>query len=506
MEGCLTPSDFCCIISTGGFMKKFFVVIAAFLIAGLLLTGCGDEDNGGVSKEPAQGKLLILQAYGNGAADGDSPAGVSHSFVELYNISDEAIDLNGIGLYFADGIRGDDVTEDGPWKRLALSGSIPAKGSFLILGAKHSDLSATRYKIDDGYGDINDDALVLSRRGFKVALVRSQEPSLAVQNPFNDGKPVSGYIDMVGALNNPDANPPDHIFGYEKAPARCSASEAVRRRDRTDLDDNSTDFIAARYASGSGFTDEMLELRRPRKTVDGAWDPFAAPAEKPSTEGSMIFQVFGMYADNDSAPTHSFIELYNNSDVAIPLSSFSVHWANGISAAPLEQDVWYKINLTDNVPAKSSYLILGKQVVNIFTDDPPNGRLDLTGVTADLNDQDFKMSNRSYKIALMSNQNDITMANPWGMQECVDLVSAINTAGTDSVTAAKGEADLAAVNAASGGSRTISKQKSFRRTSLLVTDVTLTDFTSKAYNNLSLDDIEKFRPRTTADGAWTPGF
>jgi hypothetical protein len=489
-------------------MKKFFVVIAAFLSVGLILAGCGNGDDKGVSKEPAQGKLLILQAYGNGPADGDSPAGVSHSFVELYNISDEAIQLDGVGLYFADGIRGNDVTEDGPWNRLALSGSIPAKGSFLILGAKHSDLSATRYKIDDGYGDINDDALVLSRRGFKVALVRSSEPSLTLQNPFNDGNPVSGYIDMVGALNNPEANPPDHIFGYEKAPARCSASEAVRRRDRTDLDDNSTDFIAARYASGSGFSDEMLELRKPRNAVAGSWDPFEEPQVKPSTEGLMIFQVFGMYADNDSAPTHSFIELYNNSDAPIPLGSFSVHWANGISTAPLEQDVWHKINLSESVPAKCSYLILGKQVVDAATiadTTNTNGRLDLSGVTADVYAQDFLMSNRSYKIALMSNQNDLVEDNPWGDVGCVDLVSAINTSGADSVTAAKGEDDQAAVNAASGGASTISKQKSFRRTSLLITDVTLTDFTSIAYNNLSLD-VEKFRPRTTADGAWTPEF
>jgi hypothetical protein len=492
-------------------MKKLFVVIAAFLIASLMLAGCEDGDDNGVSKEPAQGKLLILQAYGNGPLDGDSPAGVSRSFVELYNISDEALDLNGIGLYYADGIRGNDVTEDGPWKRLALRGSIPAKGSFLILGAEHSDLSATRYKIDDGYGDINNDALVLGRRGFKVALVRSKEPSLAVQNPFNDGKPVTGYIDMVGALNNPDATPPDHIFGFEKAPARCSASEAVRRRDPTDLDDNSTDFIAARYASGSGFTDEMLELRRPRNAAVGSWDPFADPPEKPSSKVLMIFQTFGMHAPNDSAPTHSFIELYNNTNEDIILDTYSVHWANGPSTnnnAPTEKDVWHKINLSGSVPAKNSYLILGPQVVDAakIADNTTDGRLDLTGVTADVNDQNFLMSNRSYKIALMANQSDITVPNPWGDANCVDLVSAINTAGTDSVTAAKGEDDLAAVNAASGGASTISKQKSFRRTSLLVTGVTLSDFTSKAYNNLSLEDIEKFRPRTVADGAWTPEF
>jgi hypothetical protein len=502
----LTLYGFCYIISTGGFMKKtMMVTIGAFLIASLILTGCGDEDNGGVSKEPAQGKLLILQVYGNGGSG--SPAGVSHSFVELYNISEEEIELDGIGLYFADGISGDDVKADLPWKRLALSGSIPAKGSFLILGAEHGNLSNTRYKIAESYGDINDDDLVLSRRGFKVALVRSSEP-LTTQNPFNDGNPVTGYIDMVGACNDPDAAPPDHIFGFEKAPARCSASQAVRRKDLKDYDNNSTDFTAARYAE---FDEEMFELRRPRNTAAGSWDPFVEPQVKPSAEGLLIFQTFGMYALNDSAPTHSFIELYNNSDAEIVLSSYSVHWANGpstSSTAPAEQDVWHKINLSGSVPAKSSYLILGAQVVDADTiaDSSTNGRLNLSDITADINDQEFLMSNRSYKIALMSNQNDLAVTNPWGMQECVDLVSAINTSGTDSVSAAKGEADLAAVNAASGGSSTISKQKSFRRASLSVTGVTLTDFTSKQYSSIPLVDIAKFHPRTTADGAWVPEF
>jgi hypothetical protein len=429
--------------------------------------------------------------------------------VELYNISDVAVDLDGIGLYFADGIRGDDITEDMPWSRLALRGSIPAEGSFLILGAEHGNLSSTRFVFDGDDGDIYDDAFVLSRRGFKVALVRSSD-ALTMQNPFasNNGNPVSGYIDMVGAWNNPDANPPDNILGFETAPARCSASEAVRRKDLKDYDDNSTDFIAARYAE---FNEEMFELRGPKNAAFGAWDPFVEPQVKPPADGLLILQTFGMHAANDSAPTHSFIELYNNSNAEIVLSSYSVHWANGPSTsatAPAEQDVWHKITLSGSVPAKSSYRILGAQVVDAATiaDASTNGRLDLTVLTADVNTPDFLMSNRSYKIALMSNQNDLVAANPWGDAECVDLVSAINSSGADSVTAAKGETDLIAVNAASGGSSTISKQKSFRRTSLTVTGVTLNDFTSKQYSTLSLEDIAKFRPRTVADGAWVPEF
>jgi hypothetical protein len=511
-------------------MKKFkiiMIVIAAVLFSCVFMMGCTDDDccdkkedgEKPAGKNPAVGKVLILQAYGN-AGEG-SPAGVSHSFVELYNISDADINLSGVSLYFADGIRSTtekpEVTADEAWKRIALNGTIPAKGSFLILGKKHDDVSSTRYKIADNYWDINDNTLSLSRRGFKVAIIKSTA-ALTVQNPFDTdgkGKVISGYIDMVGAVNNPAAAQPDHIFGFETAPTRNSASAAVRRANLTDTDDNSADFIAARYALGDAatFTNEMLEVRKPRNASVGEWDPFAEPAPPVLSSNTLIIlQVFGMHADNDSAPTHSFIELYNKSDAPVDLNTYSVHWANGLSSndnAPAEKDVWHKINLTGTIPAKGSFLILGQQVVDAATiadTANTNGKLDLTAVTADINDSTFKMSNRSYKVALMSNKSDITAANPWGDAACIDLVSAINDNKSDSVTAAKGATDLAAVNAASGGANTISKQKSWRRKSLDVTNVTLSDFTSKQYSSLSTDDIAKFRPRTTAAGTYTPEF
>jgi hypothetical protein len=491
--------------------KNKIITIIAVLFFSLLIMGCPNDTG---RDDTVQGKLIILQAYGN--AGDDSPAGVSHSFVELYNISDKVLNLDGISLYYANGIRGGDLSKDEAWKMTALSGTIPARGSFLVLGAKHKDLSGTRYKIEDDYGDINDDNLSLNRRGFKAALIKSTE-KLTVQNPFNTGggAKVSGYIDMVGAVNNPDADPPDNIFGYETSPARNSASSAVRRIDLLDTDNNYLDFAEARYAlTGEGaFTNEMLEVRKPRNSSAGSWDPFTeSPAPVFRDTALLILQVFGAHAANDSAPTHSFIELYNKSDATIDLSSFSVHWANGLSSnanAPSEEDVWHRINLKGNIPAKSSYLILGRQLVDaaeIANTSTTNGKLNLTSVTADINEPAFAMSNRSYKIALMSNQLDLTVQNPWGDEACIDLVSAINDSKSDSVTSAKGADDLTAVNAASGGSSTISKQKSWRRKSLDVSDQTLTDFTSKQYSSLSDDDIAQFRPRTTADKGYTPQF
>ncbi len=72
------------------------------------------------SEEPA--KLLIDQVYGGGGK-GDTP--ISNSFVELYNPNDEAVALTGYTL-----VNGADA--------LDLTGTIPAKGSYLIVGAAES--------------------------------------------------------------------------------------------------------------------------------------------------------------------------------------------------------------------------------------------------------------------------------------------------------------------------------------------------------------------------------
>jgi len=241
----------------------------------------GDEDGEVQGGEPLEHKLLILQVYGPNS----SAAGASHPFVELYNTTKEAINLNGITLYYADGTRGTGITEDGEWKKIALSGSIPAEGSFLILGPHTS--SGARLQIENNYGDINDPDFVLSNRAYKIAIIRGSA-TITMQNPFDtdgNGTKVEGYIDMVGAANDyTNATNPDNIFGFETAPARCSASEAVRRKNLIDTDNNqgptndnpeyTGDFIAARYATG-GLSDDQVEAQKPRNSKVGSWNPFA---------------------------------------------------------------------------------------------------------------------------------------------------------------------------------------------------------------------------------------
>jgi len=262
-------------------MKKQ-ILIAFIIVLGLFFSGCPSGDDNG--KKPDFEKILVFQAYGTGEQGG---AGVNRSFVELYNPGNKQIMLAGITLWFANGTRTNTIPEGSPspavvdseWKSIELSGAIPAKGSFLILGPEKG--SSANLIIAEADNDIYSSSFVLSNRAFKVALIESRTTlNASIQNPFDtdgNGTKVAGYIDMVGAANEytPPTDPDqgeDTIYGFETAPARNSASQAVRRKDLNDTDDNSKDFIAARY---NGMSADEMSLRRPRNSAHGAWDPFA---------------------------------------------------------------------------------------------------------------------------------------------------------------------------------------------------------------------------------------
>lgn len=70
-------------------------------------------------EQPQPTKLLIDQVYG-GNAKGETP--LANNFIELYNPNAEAVDLSGYVLEYGD-------------KTLELTGTVPANGSYLIVGA-----------------------------------------------------------------------------------------------------------------------------------------------------------------------------------------------------------------------------------------------------------------------------------------------------------------------------------------------------------------------------------
>jgi len=478
------------------------------------------------------GRLLILQAYGSSS----TAAGASHSFVELYNATNETINLDGIRLFFANGVRGAGVTQDENWRSLALNGSIPPKTSFLILGMRESD--GARLQIPINSGDVNNNDLRLSNRSFKVALIRSgnQNYALNVQNPFTmdgAGTTAQGYIDMLGAANNLTGNDPDNIFGYETAPARNSASEAPRRRALVDTDNNAYDFESIRFAAG-GITDEQLEFFRPKNRAFGTWNPIVEPDEptlNPILPGNadalagklLILQAYGSAIDANGT-THSFVELYNTTDAPINLNGITLFHADGIRGlAAREAGVdgeWRAIPLRGIIPPQTSFLILGRrQNLN-----EPNGigsgnfpRFAIAENSGDINDPNFTLSNRAFKVALIRSTGDLTVQNPFTMdgdgrtaQGYIDMLGSANdinnVSNPDNIF---GFEFAPTRNSASQSAR----RKICADTNIPVDtnnnaeDFENIDFRAWSESNptrITDEELEIFRPKNLAFGAWNP--
>jgi hypothetical protein len=209
--------------------------------------------------------LMILQI----GASADDSNNVSHTFVELYNNTNQAITLNGVySLQYAEGTKvASNETEDLAWTKIDLTGTIQPYHSFLILGAKRSTNNTPGLKIEDNSGDMNETGFKLSNRAGKVVLMNNQT-LLSIQNPFTDnsGQPVTGYVDMVGYFNDST----DQIFGFETQPIGDITKQAgARRKNLNDTNDNSEDFEKVAYNNAS--TD--VALKRPKNHTHGAWNP-----------------------------------------------------------------------------------------------------------------------------------------------------------------------------------------------------------------------------------------
>ncbi|MDR0731491.1 MAG: hypothetical protein LBF63_07465, partial [Treponema sp.] len=94
------------------------------LACALLLAACPTPTDEPANEYPLLGKVLILQAYGTyDKTDG----AVSHCFVELYNVTDEAVDVSGSSIQYA-------APDSDSWNITSLTGSIPAHSSYLVRG------------------------------------------------------------------------------------------------------------------------------------------------------------------------------------------------------------------------------------------------------------------------------------------------------------------------------------------------------------------------------------
>gem|GEM_PF-6899060 len=162
--------------------------------------------------------VIISQAYGGG---GNSGAKYKNDFIELYNTTDEDIDLTGWVVFYAS--KSKDFSKSNNMY-IILSGTIKAKSFFLIQAAAESG-GIENLPTPDAVCDI-----AMGGSGFKLALCNSDTLPTGPDSP--------NVVDFVGAGS---ANAYE---GSGPAPAPSNTT-AIVRPNLLDTDDNSVDFETA---------------------------------------------------------------------------------------------------------------------------------------------------------------------------------------------------------------------------------------------------------------------
>ncbi len=176
-----------------------------------------------VAKAPVvtTGGVMMSQIYGGG---GNSGAEYKNDFIELYNSSDEDIDLTGWTVWYASATGAFKVqgSESYDTAFTLTSGVIKAKSFFLIQAAAGSGGTKDLPTPDATTG------LGLGATGFKVALTND--------NVLPTGPDAANVVDFVGAAANASL-----YEGTGPAPAPSNTT-AVIRATLVDTNDNAADF------------------------------------------------------------------------------------------------------------------------------------------------------------------------------------------------------------------------------------------------------------------------
>lgn len=165
--------------------------------------------------------IVISQVYGGG---GNSGAVYTHDFVELYNRGASAVDVSGWTVQYA-------ASTSSSWSTVAIAGTIPAGGYYLIQLASGGSVGVP-LPTPDATGTIN-----MSASGGKVALVMS-DTKLTCGGSNGPCLPNPLIRDLVGYGTTADA-----YEGTGRAPTLSASTAALRGGGGSvDTDDNSLDF------------------------------------------------------------------------------------------------------------------------------------------------------------------------------------------------------------------------------------------------------------------------
>ncbi|MGL5649242.1 MAG: metallophosphoesterase [Clostridium sp.] len=226
--------------------------------------------------------LIINHCYGGGNRNANV-AICSHGFIELYNNSDNTINLKGLSLQYGE------LGKD--WQAFELKGMVKPYTSFLVRCAEHTDINrkTCRFKIKnyDMHWDIP-----LSNNGFKVYLGIGGDV-LTVKNPANIDNlwtKQQGYIDLFafGSIN-----PALGIDAYEKsgnADGYIRAGSMLNSVHRIDFKDTDSSFLDLESVN---LKTADVKTYTPRCSKDGQWNTYYNKLKLYDHKPNMINMCFG---------------------------------------------------------------------------------------------------------------------------------------------------------------------------------------------------------------------
>ncbi len=203
--------------------------------------------------------------------------------------------------------------------------------------------------------------------------------------------------------------------------------------------------------------------------------------EKSRLDGLLILQVYGVGEGGTNSPalSHSFVELYNNTNSELDLTGASLQYSEGGST-------WSYLALDGTVAAKSSYLVVANEYGDYTREEISSG------------DQTWNITieNKGVKVCLLDTTTRIAVENPFNvngspMSGYVDMVCSVGYG--DTIDACEG----AFVEGQS-------KQKSVRRLNLVDTNNNSNDFGLVDFSTLPDSLIDIYLPKNTTYGTHDP--
>ena len=232
--------------------KVITVAVTSSIETGSLVSAPTDAV---IKEELKNDHLIINQVYGGGAND-STP--VSHSFIELYNPTDNAISLEGYSIGYLSNGKSNTPQE----VKLALFGSVPSHTSYLIRCEQQDTSTPDLIKFTVSKFD-QEWTQTIDNKRYQITLYKGNKVEDAVS--VNEGN-VEGSALLDGTI---------------------SKQKAIRRIGFADTNNNTADFEVVSYKDDATAATEKY----PRSLTDGAWGSGETP--KPEKYYTVTFDVDG---------------------------------------------------------------------------------------------------------------------------------------------------------------------------------------------------------------------